>query len=107
MNTAVAQAPDSPLYVKGDEDDDSWLNLNAEDFDDLLQQSTGRATRDPGNDMDVDDSPEKAEERLAFDQAERLKEFASKVESFVEGEGDVDGARFEEYVSKSHDCVEY
>jgi hypothetical protein len=33
---------------------------------------------------------------MATEQAARLKTLAGKVESFVEGEGDLEGARFEE-----------
>ena len=93
MVSAVSQAPESVLYL-GDEDDDSWLNIDAEDFDDLLQKAAGRSGATDGVDnMDIDET---AEERLASDQASRLKDLASKVETFVEGEGDMTGARFEE-----------
>lgn len=54
----------------------------------------GNESKDP-NGMDVDESPE---DRIASEQAKRLKDLASKVEIFIEGEGDVEGARFEEYV---------
>lgn len=46
-----------------------------------------------GDDMDVDESPE---DRLASEQAKKLKDLASKVENFIDGEGDLEGARFEE-----------
>ena len=45
--------------------------------------------------MDVDDT-ETDEDRLAKAQAEKLRDLAKKVEEFVEGEGDVEGARFAE-----------
>lgn len=91
--SAVSQAPESVLYL-GDEDDDSWLNIDAEDFDDLLQKAAGR--KGAADDLDSMNVDETAEERLASDQASRLKDLASKVEKFVEGEGDMTGARFEE-----------
>jgi hypothetical protein len=48
--------------------------------------------------MDVDSSgeTESPEDKLASEQAKRLKDLATKVENFVEGEGDLEGARFEE-----------
>ena len=45
--------------------------------------------------MDVD-VPEDDEDRVAKAQAERLRDLAKKVEQFVEGEGDLEGARFAE-----------
>ena len=38
------------------------------------------------------------EDRLASQQASKLKELADKVEDFVEREGEVEGALFDEYV---------
>jgi hypothetical protein len=38
------------------------------------------------------------EDEVAGAQAERLHKLAGKVRHFVEGEGDLDGAKFEEYV---------
>ena len=42
--------------------------------------------------MDVDDD----ENRVTKLQAERLRDLAHKVEDFLEGEGDLEGARFAE-----------
>ncbi|KAF8922270.1 SGT1 protein-domain-containing protein [Mucidula mucida] len=97
VTSAICQAPESVLYV-GNEDDDGWLAIDAEDFDDLLQKSVGRGSGDtPDRDkMDVDGSTETAEAKLASEQATRLQELASKVEQFVEGEGDMTGAIFED-----------
>lgn len=52
--------------------------------------------KDP-NAMNTDDaiSPE---DRLAEEQAAQLKNLASKVEDFLEGEGELEGATFEEFV---------
>jgi len=76
------------------EDDDSWLNINEADFDALLEKNAagGKAAKES---MDVD-KPAPSEDDLASVQAARLKDLANKVESFVEGEGDIEGARFEE-----------
>ena len=50
--------------------------------------------------MDVDppNKIESLEDKLASEQAKKLKDLATKVENFVEGEGDLEGARFEEQV---------
>ncbi|KIY67595.1 hypothetical protein CYLTODRAFT_352909 [Cylindrobasidium torrendii FP15055 ss-10] len=98
-NVAISQAPESVLYVRGDEDEDAWLNLDAENFDEMLAKTVGRAPGDAVMDVDDEDDemdPTKAEDRKANEQATRLKDLASKVEQFVEGEGDLDGARFED-----------
>lgn len=42
------------------------------------------------------ESTESAEDKLVSEQAKQFKDLANKVESFVEGEGDIEGARFEE-----------
>lgn len=39
---------------------------------------------------------EDAEDRYAQEQASKLQELAKKVEGFVEGKGDLEGARFDE-----------
>ena len=60
----------------------------------MLEASRAKPKESNGlDDMDVDESPE---DRLASEQAKKLKDLASKVESFIDGEGDVEGARFEE-----------
>ena len=60
----------------------------------MLEASRAKPKESNGlDDMDVDESPE---DRLASEQAKKLKDLASKVESFLDGEGDVEGARFEE-----------
>jgi hypothetical protein len=73
------------------EDSDDWLNVNADDFDALLNNKM--QTR-------PNEQPEKAdseEAEITNEQATRLKKLAQKVEAFVEGEGDIEGARFDEY----------
>lgn len=56
----------------------------------------GAQTHEKPDDMDVDDPKDDSEEHLASEQASRLKDLAAKVEGFVEGEGDLEGARFVE-----------
>ncbi|KAJ3576125.1 hypothetical protein NP233_g625 [Leucocoprinus birnbaumii] len=78
-----------------EEDDEAWLTIDAQDFETKLEQVLGQTNKPTQEDvMDVD-SPEISEEnRLASEQASRLKDLASKVEQFVEGEGDIEGAQF-------------
>lgn len=99
VNFALSQATE-PL-PPSEEDDDSWLDLDADNFEAMLQQkmaeSKGKAKDDP-NSMEVDGSAESAEDRLASEQTSRLKELAEQVGQFVEGEGDLEGAKFSEYV---------
>ena len=64
----------------------------------MLESTMGKPQNERGKDpnaMDVD-GPNDLEDRLATKQAAQLKTLAGKVESFVEGEGDLEGARFEE-----------
>lgn len=93
MNAALKVAREIDFSSCPEEEPDDWLNVDAENFDSSLQnmapgQSTGIET------MDVDQK----EEQLAQEQASKLKSLAQKVEEFVEGEGDFEGALVEEYV---------
>ncbi|RDB28943.1 Protein ecdysoneless [Hypsizygus marmoreus] len=98
VNAAVSDlslAPASQI----EEDSDDWLNINAQDFETMLEQTMGASKPSGQSDaMDVDSpkTEEAASERLASQQAAKLKELAAKVENFVEGEGDLEGAKFED-----------
>ncbi|KAG6910578.1 hypothetical protein DXG01_009529 [Tephrocybe rancida] len=89
---------DSPKIIvpQNEEDPDDWLNVDAEDFDAMLEQSSKPKNSAHAMDVDAPETKETAEERVASAQATKLKELAAKVESFVEGEGDLEGARFED-----------
>ena len=97
MNAALKAAGDVDFSRCPEEEPDNWLDIDADNFDGVLQSMApgGSDRHDP---MDVD----KKEEQLAQDQASKLKSLAQKVEEFVEGEGDLEGARFEEYVTWSN-----
>ena len=76
------------------------MNVDASDFDAMLEKTTGKDSgkgkaKATDNAMDVDMEADE-EDRVAKVQAERLRDLAKKVEEFVEGEGDVEGARFAE-----------
>jgi hypothetical protein len=93
MNAALKAVGDIDFSKCPEEESDSWLDIDAEDLDSVLQGMTPRQSN--GSDaMDVD----RKEEQLAQDQASKLKSLAQKVEEFVGGEGDLEGARFEGYV---------
>jgi len=106
VNAALSQVGDNPVIPTAqDEDPDDWLDVNAEDFDSMLEKNfgtkaaKGAETKASSDVMDVDSTdPTKdtktLEDQVAEQQATRLKNLAQKVEEFVEGEGDIDGARF-------------
>ena len=102
MTAAVSHAVDIPLlHTEDNEEPDDWLDIDAQDFDNMLEQTMGASTsmaRSDQNAMDVDkpDSGETLEDRIAAEQASKLQNLAAKVEEFVEGEGDLEGATFEE-----------
>ncbi|KAJ3822271.1 SGT1 protein-domain-containing protein [Lentinula raphanica] len=92
VNSAISQVSDDFQPVIQEEDSDDWLNIDAENFEDMLQQPHG--TSDNSNlshPMDVDP---KATEGSTSPRTTQLRNLASKVEEFIQGEGDVEGARF-------------
>jgi hypothetical protein len=91
---AIALAKDSPASLSQDleEDADSWLDIDAQDFDQMLEQRVGSKKKDT---MDVDEDEGDA---MAKEQAKKLAGLAKKVEAFVEGDAGLGGARFEEFV---------
>lgn len=98
MNAAIAKADD--LGPSQDvEDADDWLTVSAEDFDSVLQEKM-RLNVVPNTDhgMDVDHSPRPEDEEDDFSQTRvtKLRDLAHKVDAFVSGKGDVEGAMFEE-----------
>lgn len=94
MNTALKSAGNIDFSKCPEDDPDNWLDIDAENFDSMLQNMA------PGRSTDTDTmGVDQKEEQLAQDQASKLKSLAQKVEGFVEGEGDLEGARFEEYVT--------
>ena len=75
-------SPDAP------EDSESWLEVDPQELDAMLAKTSGRpAQRDPDGDLEVDG-----------EDGEALQDLARKVEDFVGGQGDLQGARFLECV---------
>ncbi|RPD81718.1 SGT1-domain-containing protein [Lentinus tigrinus ALCF2SS1-7] len=95
IQAALSQYADDRELPSDAEDPDDWLNVDAAEFDEMLEKTTGssKGKEKAMNAMDVD-APEDDEDRVAKAQAERLRDLAKKVEQFVEGEGDLEGARF-------------
>jgi SGT1 protein len=81
------------------EDSDDWLNIDAQDFENVLEKTMGAGNQSHAMNVDMAEGRETLEDRTAKEQATRLQKLAEKVEEFVEGEGDLDGARFEEYAN--------
>lgn len=100
LTSAISQSTEKyTTAAKGEEDSEDWLNVNAQDFDDMLEKTRGKSKSKVHSEaMDVDNgnAKETEEDRLATEQAIRLQDLAQKVESFVDGEGDMEGAKFDE-----------
>ena len=102
MDQGLAGVQRWPISPVQEEDNDDWLTIDGQEFDKGLEASLAGATSNTKNSdaMDVDplNETESPEDKLASEQAMKLKDLATKVEIFVEGEGDLEGARFEERV---------
>lgn len=100
MDQGLASVQCWPTLPAQEEDNDDWLTIDAQEFDKGLEASlagaTGNAKNSDAMDVDPPNETESPEDRLASEQAKKLKDLATKVENFVEGEGDLEGARFEE-----------
>ncbi|KAG5648215.1 hypothetical protein DXG03_006170 [Asterophora parasitica] len=94
VNNAVSNSSDEISISQDEEDSDNWLTVDSQDFEEMLKQTMGSFSPKDAMDVDKPETEETAEEQLASAQATKLKELAAKVETFVEGEGDLDGARF-------------
>lgn len=67
------------------EDSDSWLEVDPEELDAMLVRMAGGGTARAGEKVEVTEEDGKA-----------LQELADKVQAFVGGQGDMEGARFAE-----------
>ncbi|WWC85946.1 uncharacterized protein L201_000816 [Kwoniella dendrophila CBS 6074] len=74
------------------EDSESWLEVSPDELDGMMMRASGRSGPSviPGEN-------EKAE--LSEEHGQALQDLAKKVESFVGGQGDLTGARFEDELS--------
>lgn len=97
MNAALSHSCKTTLISQGEEDSDDWLKIDSQHFETMLELNEQKNSV-RSDTMDVDMS-EASEDRAASEQAVKLKELATKVENFIEGEGGLEGAMFEEYAS--------
>lgn len=73
------------------EDSDSWLEVSPDELDGMMMRASGRTANDASEKAAQDQKVEIGDEHgLA------LQDLAKKVQEFVGGEGDVQGARFAE-----------
>lgn len=92
MNSAISRAGDFVVDQRFvEEDSEDWLHISEDGLDAKLVGAM-QSKADDGMDIDANDQ----QDTIANAQAEKLKGLASKVEKFVEGEGDVEGAIFGE-----------
>ncbi|KZS96136.1 SGT1-domain-containing protein [Sistotremastrum niveocremeum HHB9708] len=109
VNSALATAPKESFSPSNEpEDDDQWLNVDAADFEAMLQKNAPKS--DKAEDaMDVDDQAGQSntkvteEDRLAQEQTAKLQSLAEKVSSFVEGKGALEGAKFDDDILSEDD----
>lgn len=103
MDAATSYTKELPETLDQGEDSEDWLTIDANKFEKMLEvtfdkgKSNNQSTMDA---MDIDNM-ESAEDHIVSEQAKQFKDLANKVESFIEGEGDIEGARFEECVQSS------
>lgn len=96
MDNAVASASSASLSAlqaspSSAEDSDSWLEVSPDELDGMMMRASGR----DGSTAKGDDQDRKPAE-LGEEHGEALQDLAKKVEQFVGGQGDEEGARFEE-----------
>lgn len=100
------QQAGAPAVKELTADDDSWMYLDQEGLDRMLSDKTnsnkrperteeGLAQDHPPKIAEVTDD-EDEDERLANEQAKRLQSMAEQFETFIEGEGAMDGALLDE-----------
>lgn len=84
--TASASTDITTLQVSADttEDSDSWLEVSPDELDGMMQRASGQ--------MGGAESAEKVQ--LANEDGQALGDLAKKVEEFIGGQGDMEGARF-------------
>lgn len=94
VTAAVSEAGSSFSPVMGEEESDSWLDIDSETFESFLEKSIRppRPQQQDGDSMVIDENVS-PEDRIASQQASRLKDLAEKVEQFIERDGDMDGAK--------------
>ena len=92
ISNSTASTSDLEAGPSYKEDDESWLEVSPDDVDALLAERSGRSTG-----METGETGPTVEEMTEGDErGQALSDLAKKVESFVGGKGNVDGATFAE-----------
>ncbi|KAJ7139770.1 SGT1 protein-domain-containing protein [Mycena epipterygia] len=108
VTAAISQPPlDDITSTQVYEDSDQWLNVDAKEFENMLETTMGPSKQQDAMEVDPTKDDESAEDRRASDQASRLQNLATKVEAFVEGKGDLEGARFEDEELSDDEAEEF
>ncbi|KAG8805775.1 hypothetical protein FRC17_005341 [Serendipita sp. 399] len=103
VNDAINSHPDAMLRDEG-EDPDDWLNVAPMDVEQTVHRyQKHQYGQDPeANDAEVVEGGTE-EDKVAIEQAHKLKRLAEKMEGFVEGEGALEGALFEDELDLDSD----
>ncbi|KAG8759493.1 hypothetical protein FRC14_005781 [Serendipita sp. 396] len=103
VNDAIRLHPDAMLHDEG-EDPDDWLNVEPKDVEQAIRQYQmyQHEQGDTDNGAKLVEG-ETEEDRAANKQAHKLKQLAEKMEGFVEGEGALEGALFEDELDSDDD----
>ncbi|WWD22408.1 hypothetical protein CI109_106899 [Kwoniella shandongensis] len=96
VDCAVQSASDLPadslsVDPSAEEDSESWLEVSPDELDGMMMRASGRA---PAETQTTDGKVELGEEH-----GQALQDLAKKVEEFVGGQGDIEGARFVDELS--------
>ncbi|CAE6459920.1 unnamed protein product [Rhizoctonia solani] len=88
VEEAVKLSSEHPSSSSDEEDSTEWLQIDESTFDGMLKQKFSR--------KDAEQPGEDDEDQYTQEQAAKLQELAKKVEGFVGGKGDLEGAQFED-----------
>ena len=96
MDTAIATTSATPLSAleasrSALEDSDAWLLVAPDELDGMMMRASGRDASAVSGEEGGNKPAELGEEH-----GQALQDLAKKVEQFVGGQGDVEGARFAE-----------
>lgn len=99
VDKAISDAQQEKIhdFAEGEEESDEWLTITESMMDDIFNRTQNLSPPEGADKMDIDvEEAKKLEDTKTRQQAIKLQELAKKVEKFVEGQGDVEGATFEE-----------
>lgn len=107
VNAAIADAGGDLTPSQDPDDPDDWLTVNAEDLDRVLQDNISHNAPQTSHEMDVDPHSENEERDTTHAQVTKLKNLAKKVDAFVAGKGDVEGAMFDDEQSSGGEASDF